>query len=151
MAIADSQLVPFVPAGTLVTASGTSEAFTASVAPSRQYAGGYRSMVVQLNVTGDPTGGAPTLNVYVQHSVDNLTWQDVASFTQVTNSTSVQYAPISGEASGGTTILAHSDGALAAGTIVQGPWGGYVRVKYAIALGGATGGYTLGVIGILKQ
>lgn len=103
----------------------------------------YKGVIGVLKVTGVPSGGAPTLNVYVQASPDGGTiWQDVASF-QFTTAAAIRTFQLSQVASPGTATLAASDGALTTNTSVQGPFGDRVRAKYVFAAGGSTGTYTL--------
>jgi hypothetical protein len=103
----------------------------------------YQGVLGMLNVSAVPSGGAPTLDVYVQASPDGgTTWRDIAAF-QFTTATAKKLFPISQLATGGTSILSTSDGALTSGTMVQGPFGDRLRVKYVFAAGGSTGTYTL--------
>ncbi|HMO86301.1 MAG TPA: hypothetical protein PKC18_15415, partial [Lacipirellulaceae bacterium] len=84
--------------------------------------GDYRDVCVMLNCSATPSGGSPTLDVYLQHSVDGgATWRDVAH-TQFTTAAAKRFVPICGSVSGGTAIVASSDGAMAGETIVHGPW-----------------------------
>lgn len=124
-------------AATQISASGTS---TANVGWHR-----YEDIFGIFNVTAVPSGGAPTLDVYLQASPDGgTTWRDIAAF-QFTGSVATRQFAITKHASGGTSMLAASDGALASGTVVQGPFGDRLRVKYTFAAGGSTGSYTLSV------
>lgn len=103
-----------------------------------------------FNVSAIPTGGAPTLDVFLQTSPDaGTTWRDIAAF-QFTTSIVVKMFSICGKAAGATTILAASDAALATNTVVQGPWGDRLRVKYTFAAGGSSGTYTLSATVVAK-
>lgn len=99
-----------------------------------------------FTVSGVPTGGSPTLDVYLQHSGDQgATWRDLAHPSQWTTTTSTVFCGVSGYLTGGVTFLATSDAALAANTVVQGPYGDYLRIKY-VCTAGNSGAYTLSVL-----
>lgn len=103
-----------------------------------------------INVTAVPVGGAPTLDVYLQTSPDGgVTWQDILHH-QFTTSSGARLFSISGEAAGPTTTVAPSDGALASDTVVQGPWGDQLRLKYVMVVGGSTGPYTFSASAVAK-
>lgn len=122
-------------AATTVSASGTSDVVTGL----HRYAG----VVGILKASAVPTGGSPTLDVYVQGSPDGgTTWRDVAAF-QFEGSTAVRVFQLSQLATPGTATLAASDAALATNTSVQGPFGDRLRIKYTFTAGGSTGTYTL--------
>ena len=127
-------VIPILPA-TTVSASGTS-----SVVEDLHR---YKAFYGVFNVSAVPSGGSPTLSVYLQTSPDGgTTWQDVASF-QFTTSAVKKLFSIQTETAGSTSIIAASDGALTSNTVVQGPLGDRLRVKYVFAAGGSTGTYTL--------
>lgn len=95
-----------------------------------------------LDVAAVPAGGTPTLDVYVQGSPDGgTTWRDLAAF-QFTAAAARRFFQLCRD-NPGASLLAPSDGALASGTQVGGPFGDRLRVKYAFAAGGSTGPYTL--------
>jgi hypothetical protein len=103
-----------------------------------------------INVSAVPAGGTPTLDVYIQTSPDGGTsWKDIVH-TQFTTSALKRFFQIAGGAAGSTAILAASDAALAGETVVQGPWGDLLRVKWIFAAGGSTGAYTLAVQVVTK-
>lgn len=107
-------------------------------------------LFVMLDASAVPTGGAPTLDVYLQSSPDGgTTWKDCAH-TQFTTSALKRFIPISGYVTGGTSIVAASDAALAGETVVQGPFGDKLRVKYVFAAGGSSGSYTLAAHAVTK-
>lgn len=88
-------------------------------------------MVLQLNVTASV--GPTTLNVYLQSSVDGTNWDDFISFTQVgAVSTSRQIAQWDRDAVSASAVHAASDGALTAGTVINGPQGDQWRVKWTL-------------------
>jgi hypothetical protein len=94
-------------------------------------------------VSAVPTGGAPTLDVYLQTTFDGgTTWQDIAHY-QFTTSAVKRLFSICGSVAGPTTSVAPSDAALSGDTVVQGPWGDKLRAKWVFAAGGSTGSYTL--------
>jgi hypothetical protein len=112
--------------------------------------GQYKNLYAVLNLTAVPAGGAPTLDVYLQSSPDSgTTWRDIAH-TQFTTAAVARFVSISGDAAGSTSIVAASDGQLAGETVVQGPWGDRLRIKYVFAAGGSSGSYQLAISGIVK-
>ena len=96
-----------------------------------------------LKVLASPTGGAgATLDVYYQYSADDgMTWQDYAN-VHVAQTTGTYLIPVSVVTTGPTTIPTISDGALANNTIVQGPLGDKLRIKYSTAMGTSTGNWS---------
>jgi hypothetical protein len=111
----------------------------------------FQNAFILVSVTGVPVGGAPTLDVYIQASPDGgTTWRDFAHTAQITTSNVNQFVQLTGQAAGATTGLAASDAALAANTVVQGPWGDRLRVKYVFVAGGSSGSYTVSVTGTVK-
>ncbi len=95
-----------------------------------------------VKVTAAPTGGSgQLLDVYYQYSVDGgMTWQDF-SHLQV-SATGTWYIPVSVITAGSTSVPTPSDGALGANTIVQGPIGDMLRIKYSTSYGTSTGNWT---------
>jgi len=105
----------------------------------------------QLIVSQECAGVSPTLNVYVQTSVDDgTTWRDVISFDQATVSNITKFAQVSAKTAGAAATLATSDAALAAATTVQGPFGSRVRLKYVVGGTGLSSSYIFQVIMYLK-
>jgi hypothetical protein len=105
--------------------------------------GHLHELPILLNVTAVPTGGAPTLDVYIQHSCDEGTnWQDIGH-TQFTTSALKRAFLISGYLTGGTAPVASSDAQLAGETVTQGPFGDQVRIRWEFVQGGSSGGYTM--------
>jgi hypothetical protein len=96
-----------------------------------------------LKVLSSPAGGAnATLDVWFQFSVDGgMTWQDYAN-VHVAQTTGTYLIPVSVVTSGPASIPSILDGSLAANTIVQGPLGDKLRVKYSTAMGTSTGNWT---------
>lgn len=104
----------------------------------------YRGVYGVINVTAAPSGGSPTLDVYIQASPDGgTTWQDVAAqrFTAIGK----RVFNLSQIATPGTSTLATSDAALASGSQVQGPFGDRLRVKHVFSAGGSTGSFVYSV------
>ena len=102
----------------------------------------YQGAAVMIDCSAVPTGGSPTLDVYVQKSLDGgATWQDVAAYRFTT--AVKRLLALSQLAPAPTTTQAASDGALASDTVVQGPFGDRLRVKYAVSLGGGSGTWSL--------
>jgi hypothetical protein len=91
-------------------------------------------------------GAAANLNVWLQTSLDGgQTWCDVISFTQLAQASARVVAAVSAfPPSAGLAPAAASDGALAAGSVVNGLFGGWWRVKYSVGTA-YTGGTVLSV------
>lgn len=129
---------------TNVLVSGGANTFTGNaISGNLQF---FNALALMLNCSVVPTGGSPTLDVYVQHSMDNgTTWQDFVH-TQFTTPAAKRFAFVSGFAAGGTAIVAAADATLAGETVNQGPFGDQLRIKYKLGLaGGESGQYTLAV------
>ena len=104
----------------------------------------------QVNTSAVP-GGTPTADVYLQTSVDGgTTWRDVAHAAQITTSTGSTFFQVSGKSAGGTAFLAASDAALAANTVVQGPFGELLRVKVVVGGTLSSASYSIKVSLVLK-
>jgi hypothetical protein len=79
-------------------------------------------------------GPVPYLDVIFQHSCnDGQSWSDVAHVSTVNNHN--YYCYVSLIAPGSTSVSAIQDGTLAANTLLQGPIGDRVRVKYKVTPG----------------
>ena len=109
-----------------------------------------------LDVTAAPSGGSPTLDVYLQTQLASGDWQDIAHFTQASAVTAeiVDWGPGNGNFSGigaeGAAVtydrfFAEQDGALGAATIRLMNLGDSMRVKWVFAAGGSTGDFTFAV------
>jgi len=97
--------------------------------------GNLRGAVFLLDLTAAATEVGDTCNVRLQHSVDNTTWDDFVSFTQLLGNGGAkqffaQWTPLS--ATPETEMRAPADGTLAAGGVLQGPVGQYWRAKWTI-------------------
>jgi hypothetical protein len=111
-----------------------------------------------LDITAAPSGGAPTLDVYLQTQLASGDWQDIVHFAQASGVTAeiVDYGPPDGNFSGigaeGSAMtydrfFAEQDGAMSASNIRQMNLGDSMRVKWAFAAGGSTGDFTFAVTG----
>jgi len=109
-----------------------------------------------LDVTAAPSGGSPTLDVYLQTQLASGDWQDIAHFTQATDVTAeiVDWGHSDGNFSGigaeGAAVtydrfFAEQNGALGATTIRLMNLGDSMRVKWVFAAGGSTGDFTFAV------
>jgi len=84
--------------------------------------------------TGTPTGTAPTLDVHFQSSTDGTNFTDRIHFTQITTTASTQ-KQVAGIVPGTAGIVptAISNGQeLAAGSILNGPIGAWLRFQFVI-------------------
>ena len=124
------------------TESGTSSEY--------RMAPGLKALFFLLDVTAAATDAGDSLNVYIQESPDGgTTWNDIASFAQfVGNSAAAnQLAVINCEAAAENEIGATKDGALAAGSVRQGPAASYLRAKYVIVdSGDGDQGFTFSIV-----
>lgn len=96
---------------------------------------GIKALFFLLDVTALATDAGDTLNVYIQESPDGgTTWNDIISFAQYAGNSiaSNQLAVLNCEAAAETEIGATQDGALAAGSVRQGPVASFLRAKYVI-------------------
>jgi hypothetical protein len=136
---------------TLLASTGINSSGNSGTTPATGAVGGnQRSLFIDVNLSAVPTGGAPTLDVYLQTSADGgTTWRDMAH-TQFTTSALHRFFQVSEYASGSTSTLAASDGQLAGETVIQGPFGGELRLKWVFAAGGSSGSYTLAAIIIAR-
>lgn len=88
-----------------------------------------------------PSGGTPTLDMYLQTSADQgVNWTDIAHY-QFTTQTGTYFVQIRGDRAGAQSVWTQSDAALAGNRSIQGPWGDRLRVKYVVAMSTATGVY----------
>jgi len=88
--------------------------------------------------------GGTSINVYIQTSLDGVTFFDSVAFSQITTSAGNQFWSIGPPGSSQTGTL--TDGALGAGTAKAGFLGRYWRIKY-IVVGTYTGASSLEVDG----
>ena len=117
----------------------------------------YTQAIFVLSVTAE-AGTTPTLDVYIQQELPIVAstdkwgqvptgtsvWNDLAHFTQVTTSTGTWYAGIVAASNSNGPI---KDVSLAAATVISGPIGGNLRVKYVTTAADAQ--YTFAVTAVL--
>jgi hypothetical protein len=102
---------------------------------------GAADIFAAFSCIGIPAGGSPTLDMYLQTSADQGgTWQDIAH-VQFTNAIATNFVKIRGQRIAPQSVISAMDGVLALNRVMQGPWADRLRVKWAIALGGAIGSY----------
>lgn len=92
-----------------------------------------------LTVSAAATDAGDTLDVYIQHSMDNGdTWDDFVHFTQVLgNGGAKKFKAIwNAIMAPETELAAPGDGALAAG-VLQGPIGEKLRIKWVVVDAGS--------------
>jgi hypothetical protein len=85
-------------------------------------------------------GTTPTLDVFIQDSLDGSNWDDRIHFNQATTGTSRQAAGIAGT-SANETVHAYTNHTIAAGTIVSGPIGPFLQAEFQVT--GTTPSYTV--------
>jgi hypothetical protein len=100
--------------------------------------GSFDACLFTVEVTA-VSGTAPTLDMYVQSSINGLNFFDRVHFTQITT-TGNFVAGITAHSTAGLVPQAMTQNALAAGTVVNGPIGGWLRFSYVIA--GTTPSFT---------
>lgn len=129
------------------TAQGVTAGVALPVDPiAGRLAAGAERAVFQLGITATSGVGTDTLDVYLQHSHDGVNWDDFGHFAQrtvtqgATGATPPQlrwFAEMQPEAE---SVAAIASGALAAGSVVQGPIGPFWRAFVKVA--GTTGTFT---------
>ena len=115
-------------------------------APSMALLREMESAPFMLNVTATGGAGTDTLDVYVQHSVDGVVWDDFIHFTQLTVANAVATKVIANwvaEVIPSTPLKTVAPGTLAVG-VQQGPTGEQVRLFLKVA--GTTGTFTGSVV-----
>lgn len=126
----------------LISAARTTSSQTAALTGF----GSFRTALIQLAVTAQ-SGATPTLDVYIDSTIDNTNWLNIAHFTQLAATTGRRILQLSEHtASGVSDIDPTTD--LPAGTVRQGPWGSSLRVRWVI--GGATPSFTFSVAAMFK-
>lgn len=125
------------------------------------HSGWVKEFLAVLNVTAVPTGGTPTLDIYLQTKMPDGTWQDIAHFPQIAGSI-VKHKlswklPSNGlgtQAEGAAVTVdnffADADATLAATIVRLMPMGAKFRAKGVFAAGGSTGTYTVDINGFFK-
>jgi len=119
--------------------------------------GWVKSFWARLDVTAAPSGGSPTLDVYIQTQSPSGDWQDIVGFTRATGVTheNVSWGPWTGElsqilaeAASGFAVdefFADQDAAIGDATVRAMVLGDSLRVKWVFAAGGSTGDFTFAV------
>ena len=103
----------------------------------------YKLLIFQM-IPVNNSGTTPTLNVRIQDSIDRgATWHDIVSFTQITTVDTTHRAAVSAYVVPNPAEGAIADGTLAAGSVQQGPFGGFFRVD--IDVGGTNPDYDVTV------
>lgn len=95
---------------------------------------GIKALIFLLTVSAAATDAGDTLDVYVQHSVDDgTTWDDFVHFTQVLGNGGAKkfIATWLRDVTPESEVKAPADAALAAG-VLQGPISPTLRVKWVI-------------------
>ena len=114
------------------------------------YIGGERSRYIFiLAVTAAATDADDTLDVYVDWSIDNVTFYNGGRFTQVLgNGGAVSYYMVFDATTPGTSVIAVTSDA-AAGAVRPQLFGAYVRSRYVCTegAGGGAAGFTFSVKG----
>lgn len=109
--------------------------------------GSFRTAIIQLNVTAQ-SGTTPTLDVYIDSSVDGTNYINMVHFTQIGAATGRRAIQLSDNTAGATADFdATAD--LAAATVRQGSWGSTLRIRWVLS--GTSPSYTFSVIGTFKS
>lgn len=91
----------------------------------------HRTCQFVLDITGTIAGTSPTLDVYIQDSVDGTVWDDRVHFAQLTGVSSGAFVASVG--TGSITPRATTDATLAAGTVADGiPIAPFIRAKFVV-------------------
>jgi hypothetical protein len=112
------------------------------------YVGGERErLLVLLNVTASLTDAADTLDVYIDWSLDNVTWFNGGHFAQQAGNGAAkkEYMIFDPSNPGTASILVTSD--AAAGAVRPAAFGVYIRARWAIVdSGDANQSHTFSVV-----
>ncbi len=122
------------------TANGTGNAVTLHR--------GLKALEFLLTLTNADKDAGDTLNIYIQESIDNSNWNDIISFVQLNGESAAQkiLAKINCQVAPETELGAMADGSLAAGSVLQGPVGPYLRAKWVLVdSGDADQTFTFGI------
>jgi hypothetical protein len=112
--------------------------------------GGYRRFVIVNTITASVTDAADTLDVYVDFSLDNVTWFNAVHFTQragnLPATPRTEFAVLDASAPGAVVINVTAD--AAAGVVRPAAHGAYMRARWAIvdAGGAADQSHTFSVL-----
>jgi hypothetical protein len=125
-----------------------SAARTAGANGTAVYVGGERErLLVLLNVTASLTDAADTLDVYIDWSLDNVTWFNGGHFAQQAGNGAAkkEYMIFDPSNPGTASILVTSD--AAAGAVRPAAFGVYIRARWAIVdSGDANQSHTFSVV-----
>ncbi|HDK42890.1 MAG TPA: hypothetical protein ENG87_05905 [Candidatus Pacearchaeota archaeon] len=108
--------------------------------------GNYRSAIIQVNVTA-ASGTTPTLDVYIDTSIDDTNWLNIAHYTQFTTTGRRVFRLNEYQPGGAADADATAD--LGAGTQQQGSWGSTIRIRWVIT--GTSPSFTFDVTGTFKS
>lgn len=104
---------------------------TGSIASTANPQGVHRGCQFILKVNGSITGTSPTLDVFIQDSIDGSVWDDRVHFAQlISTSTGSFVAAIN---VGSFVPRATTDATLAAGTIADGQLAPFLRAKFVVS------------------
>ena len=125
-----------------------SAARTAGANGTAVYIGGERRRFVIVNaITASLTAAGDTLDVYVDFSLDNVTWYNAVHFTQQAGNgvARTEYAVLD-PANPGTSVIAVTSDA-AAGAVRPALFGPYMRARWAVVdAGGHAQSHTFSVV-----
>jgi hypothetical protein len=110
--------------------------------------GGLRRLALLLNITASAHEAGDTLDVYVDVSPDKVTWLNAVHFTQQAGNGAArkEWAVLDTSAPGTAVVNVTSD--AAAGAVRPALFGGWLRVRWAIAdSGDGDSSHTFGVTG----
>jgi hypothetical protein len=109
--------------------------------------GRFRRLILLLNVTAAAKDTVDTLDVYMDGSVDNLTWFNVAHFTQVLGDGGAKkFVAVLDASNPGTSVFDVTADA-AAGAVRPAAFALYLRARWVIVDADGDGGFTFGVTG----
>lgn len=108
--------------------------------------GSFRTALIQLDVTAQ-SGTTPTLDVYIDTTIDDTNWLSMVHFAQFAATTGRRVAQLSEHGAVGMSDFDLTD--LPAGTIRQGSWGSSLRVRWLIS--GVSPSFTFSVKGTFKS
>jgi hypothetical protein len=141
-----------------VVAQAYSEAFTLLASAARTATAGtngtavagfgrFRRLVLLLDVTAAAKDTGDTLDVYVDGSLDNLTWFNVAHFTQVLGDGGAKkFVAVVDPSNPGTSVVDASSDA-SAGAVRPAVFAPYLRARWVLVDADGDGGFTFSVTG----
>ena len=136
--------------GELITlkASGAVTATAGTNGTAVNVAGERRRFIFILNVTAAATDADDTLDVYIDWSLDNVTFYNGGHFTQVLGNGGAKSFYAVFDASAGTTAGVAVTADQAVNTFVPTLFGPYVRTRYVVVNPGAgAASFTFSVLG----